>query len=124
MSYYDKYLKYKNLYHNYKKYLGGSSKSDRIFLSPKIPKHIGKEIMGFLPETDITTDKKAYRKKMGNVEYCDQFGNKPYEKGCIHPKSYFDDVTQTICCDDTILEITNSDGTSNRLNYENNTLDN
>ena len=117
MSYYDKYLKYKTLYLNYKKqYVGGSS--NKSFLSDKIPKHIGNEIMGFLPETDISIDKKAPRKKRGNREYCDKWGHKPYELGCIHPKSYFDDGNQTICCNDTIFNIANSDGTSNRLNYD------
>jgi hypothetical protein len=117
MSYYNKYLKYKTFYLNYKKpYVGGSS--NRSFLSDKIPKHIGNKIIGFLPETDISINKKAPRKKRGNREYCDKLGHKPYELGCIHPKSYFDDGNQTLCCDDTIFDIANSDRTSNRLNYD------
>jgi hypothetical protein len=118
MSYYNKYFKYKTLYLNYKKlYVGGSS--NKSFLSDKIPKEMGNKIMEFLPETDITTDKKTPRKKRGNQEYCEKWGDNTYELGCIHPKSYFDDEgNQTLCCQDTIFDIANSDRTSNRLNYD------
>ena len=94
--------------------------ASKMFLSPYLPPPIGTNILEFLPSTtDITTDKKAPRIKKGTLEDCEKFGFKPYEKNCMNNKHFFnDDFNKIICCSDTFFDISNSNGTHTKLNYD------